>query len=454
MNIVDKTKVEIIEHRFSGHAHRTVKFQELPKHVCDRRIDLLWELSFNFKRATPNWQGMMHTVHRGSEHPGQSSVLYLPIIDMYSGDKTCILSTLEFLSNLAMKHHVVPIITFDQPLYWKAAELIINSPNNNLKEIVSMLSCFHTFMNLLGAIGTLMKGTGLQRILEVVYGESTVVHMMTGKSVQRSFRGHLLVDKCLNYMIVSYMVKLNPKLAELVDKSEEMYYSLLAGEMTLESILTSDTVTTIKLELDQMKAKLYNRSKTSQLWINYQKMLQIAHTECKDLYFRSDKAKTTKVYDINRLKLILGDHLCSQLLFVHAITGCDTTSRIFGVGKKAAFQKLVKGDQLLPTASSTKFHCQRVYYQIMVWTEQGGNMDAANWGWRVEENVLVPIMSETNVAPDNLLKMIHCNCTTGCTTLRCSCRRYGLPCHTVCGQCQVELCSNPYNQHDSEDDDD
>ncbi len=162
VNIVDKTKVEIIEHRFSGHVHRTVKFQELPKHVCDRRIDLLWELSFNFKRATPNWQGMMHTVHRGSEHPGQSSVLYLPIIDMYSGDKTCILSTLEFLSNLAMKHHVVPIITFDQPLYWKAAELIINSPNNNLKEIVLMLGCFHTFMNLLGAIGTLMKGTGLQ----------------------------------------------------------------------------------------------------------------------------------------------------------------------------------------------------------------------------------------------------------------------------------------------------
>ncbi len=114
--------------------------------------------------------------------------------------------------------------------------------------------------------------------MEVVYGENTVVHMMTGKSVQRSFCGHLLVDKCLNYMIVSDMVKLNPKLAELVDKSEEMYYSLLAGEMTLESILTSDTVTTIKLELDQMKAKLYNRSKTSQLWINYQKMLQIARS--------------------------------------------------------------------------------------------------------------------------------------------------------------------------------
>ena len=36
-------------------------------------------------------------------------------------------------------------------------------------------------MNLLGAIGTLMEGTGLKNILETVYGENAVVHMMTGK---------------------------------------------------------------------------------------------------------------------------------------------------------------------------------------------------------------------------------------------------------------------------------
>ena len=120
-----------------------------------------------------------------------------------------------------------------------------------------------------------MEGIRFQSILEVVYGANAVVHMMTGKSVQRSFRGHLLV---VNHMIVSDMVKDSPKLAKLVDESEEIYYSLLAGEMTLESILTYDTMTTIKLELDQMKTKLHNRSKTSQLWINYQKMLQIARS--------------------------------------------------------------------------------------------------------------------------------------------------------------------------------
>jgi len=31
-----------------------------------------------------------------------------------------------------------------------------------------------------------------------VYGENAVVHMMTGKYAQGSFRGHLLVDKFLH----------------------------------------------------------------------------------------------------------------------------------------------------------------------------------------------------------------------------------------------------------------
>ena len=126
------------------------------------------------------------------------------MIDMHSGDKTCILSMLEFLSNLAIKHHVSPIITFDQPLYWKATEIIIDAPQNSpLKEIVLLLGCFHTFMNLLGAIGALKQGTGLSKILEAAYGKHTVVHIMTGKSVQRSFSGHLLVDKCINMRVPS-----------------------------------------------------------------------------------------------------------------------------------------------------------------------------------------------------------------------------------------------------------
>ena len=39
--------------------------------------------------------------------------------------------------------------------------------------------------------------------------------------------------------------------------------------------------------------------------------------------------------------------MCSQLMFIHAMTVSDRTSRIFCVGKKTAFQKLAKGDPVL-----------------------------------------------------------------------------------------------------------
>lgn len=71
------------------------------------------------------------------------------------------------------------------------------------------------------------------------------------------------------------------------------------------------------------------------------------------LYFRSDKSKATKVYNITEMKLVLGSDLCSQLLFIHAFTGCDTTSHIFSVGKQTAFQKLVNGESTIQSCVST-----------------------------------------------------------------------------------------------------
>ena len=78
-------------------------------------------------------------------------------------------------------------------------------------------------------------------------------------------------------------------------------------------------------------------------------LLHYADTDpdIKDLYFRSDKTCATKVHDINRLKAIIGPDIRSQLFFVHAFTGCDSTSRIFSIGKKTAFKKLVKGQPII-----------------------------------------------------------------------------------------------------------
>ena len=278
VNIVERTKIDIKELRFTNHVCRSIKFIGLPANVSfGMDVDILWELSSTFKQAVPSWQGMMHTIHQDKKHPGKSSILYLPMIDMYPGDKTCILSTLEFILKLSIKENKTPIITFDQPLYWKASEIIFDSPeSDNLRRIVLMLGSFHTFMNLLGAIGKLMEGTGLKSILEVVYGENAVLHMMTGKSVQRSFRGHLLIEKCLNNLLVSDLSNSDQDFATQVDQVEIMYNSIVEGDIKLESILKSDTLINIQEKFKLRKSELEKRSKTSQLWLNYLKMLQIS----------------------------------------------------------------------------------------------------------------------------------------------------------------------------------
>lgn len=180
---------------------------------------------------------MMHSLHRGQTHPGASSILYLPMTDMYPGDKSYILSTLDFLCNMVMRHHVSLVITFDQPLYWNAA-----LKNSHLKGIVLRLGTFHMFMNLLGAIDTLMAGTGLKNILELVYGENAVVHMMWGKLVKRAFRGHLLVSKCLHQIILASVVDENSEFMLHVEEIEKMYSSLLTGDISLENFEESAAI--------------------------------------------------------------------------------------------------------------------------------------------------------------------------------------------------------------------
>ena len=53
-------------------------------------------------------------------------------------------------------------------------------------------------MNVLGAIGTLMQGTGMANIFEGIFGGNAVKDIMTGQYVQRIIRGHLLLEKWLN----------------------------------------------------------------------------------------------------------------------------------------------------------------------------------------------------------------------------------------------------------------
>jgi hypothetical protein len=48
--------------------------------------------------------------------------------------------------------------------------------------------------------------------------------------------------------------------------------------------------------------------------------------------------------DIQKAQSELGDQVCRDLLFVHAMLGCDATSRLFGFGKAVGL-KLIQTNQ-------------------------------------------------------------------------------------------------------------
>ena len=131
-------------------------------------------------------------------------------------------------------------------------------------------------MNLLGATGTLMDGSGLKQIIETIYGENAVVHMMSGKSVQRAFRGHLLVDQCLTHQIVAKIIEDEPGFENVLKELETLYTLTETGERDMDSLLKSDCIGTIADRLKSKECELSGHSKTSKQWLNYQQMLGVA----------------------------------------------------------------------------------------------------------------------------------------------------------------------------------
>ena len=223
----------------------------------------------------------------------------------------------------------------------------------------------------------------------------------------------------------------------------------------------------------------------------------------KKLYFHPEakSGQQRRYMDIHKARSELGDQVCRDLLFVHAMLGCDTTSRLFGFGKAVGlkliqtnetfieqakvfnrsgctqsevaaagekailclykttakiddlnelrhqrFLELVKTSKkeiqpksLPPTSAAAKFHSQRVYHQVQAWKNVG--LDAEEWGWKIVDGQMIPVQTCEDVAPRELLEFVRCQCKTGCSTNHCSCKKTGISCTTACGECRG-VCEN------------
>ena len=236
----------------------------------------------------PSWSGYMSKVCSNT-YPGQSSVSLLPIVDLNPNDMSCVFSTLMFVQSqskiLGIK---TPIITFDQPLWIKAYEIIKAKSLN----MVCMLGGFHLLMSYMGSIGSLMKASGLEESMEQIYAKNTVPHIISGKAIARALRAHFLVESALVCKLMSPLVGSENEAVEIEDLKTDLDVIANADGSNIDLDMSKYPSLSKLLELlENYKSDLKNCSRTAKLWIQYLEFIEIV----KD-FIRSERTGNWNLY--------------------------------------------------------------------------------------------------------------------------------------------------------------
>ena len=76
-----------------------------------------------------------------------------------------------------------------------------------------------------------------------------------------------------------------------------------------------------------------------------------------------------------------------------------------------AWKGIVVPEKLPPTVRAAYYHGLRCHYQIIQWSMiDNFEIQPSEWGWKLENGVLSPVMTDEAIAPPSLMKVIRCKC--------------------------------------------
>lgn len=265
-------------------------FQKLPDLIANdltANLDFLWKISLPLRPSRPGWSGTMQAICSG-QHPGKSSIHFLPMIDLDPTNMSCVYSTLLFVVAECKKHNTIPILTFDQPLWLKARTIIHHDNNGELKNVVLKLGSFHLMMSYLGCIGHLMNASGLREVLELVFAENAVDYILNGKAYARAIRGHTLIYGVLNQIILCEAYDVMPKeyigsdlktfteghVHPDLEEVGRIYDGLLEGDIEAKELCNYDVFKRIGQVLQKHTSRI-SEFPMGQLWLQYMSMVKL-----------------------------------------------------------------------------------------------------------------------------------------------------------------------------------
>ena len=161
-------------------------------------------------------------------------------------------------------------------------------------------------------------------------------------------------------------------------------------------------------------------------------------------------------------------HKIAALPAVHAWSGADHTGSLVGKEKRhggkhskrhpasaetmAAIEKLI-WKLYVPNTTITSVKdltVMRANYQAMVWNNnivaQPQLPSPDNFGWKLEDNKWLPVITTLPPAPEAVIQLVKCGCATErCSTNRRQCRKANLNCTDLCSCCdRGDICENSH----------
>lgn len=126
-------------------------------------------------------------------------------------------------------------------------------------------------------------------------------------------------------------------------RNKQKIIFMLSDRFEDNSIKTIHATSDADLLICQTAVDSTSRCRTTLMGEDTDLLVLSCKTQLLDLYFRSEAKQITKkrrIWNIKWLQQALGPDTCQLLPFILAISGCDTTSRLFGIGKGVPLTKL------------------------------------------------------------------------------------------------------------------
>ena len=231
-----------------------------------KSIDNLWLANFVLGVSLtpcPSWSGFMQISVSGLYE--KSKIEILPFINQDPSNPNTIYSALYFAQQLTERHGLgISPVTFDQPLYIKAVEIVMSSPD--LPNIFVRLGGFHLLMSYMGSLGFIMAGSGLESMWETVYAPNSIQHMLTGHAYSRALRAHILSSAAISSVLLETPGCLT---GVNIDRLQNIKEELLDSDGPSPNLSREECLQQFTEIMDGLMMSNAAESRTGKLWISY-----------------------------------------------------------------------------------------------------------------------------------------------------------------------------------------